>query len=277
MLRRLVPCGREGEEPAEGGVKLWLRPIDQADARPLARTEGASAPFWSPDGLRRVLRRRQAEAARPCWWRRAESTGRGSSRSRRDMERGLRHPVQANDGGALFRMPASGGEAVPVTRLDRHFLFLAVGMTDTSGIYLGTLDSPDAHRLTPADASGVYLSSGWLLWAHDGTLMAQRLDLDGQALTDGPVTLADPVGVDSRSQSHASPVSVSATGLVAYLEDAANFVCRETWWFRRARDRCWPGSPSADRAAVAEAWDSQASENVLLSSASAVRKAAAKG
>ena len=96
----------------------------------------------------------------------------------------------------------------------RHFLFLAIGMMNTSGIYLGALDSPDIHRLTPADASGVYLSPGWLLWARDGTLVAQRLDLDRQALTDGPVTLADPVVVDSRS--HASPVSVSATGLVAY-------------------------------------------------------------
>ena len=29
---------------------LWIRPLDSLSARPLAGTEGAAYPFWSPDG-----------------------------------------------------------------------------------------------------------------------------------------------------------------------------------------------------------------------------------
>jgi eukaryotic-like serine/threonine-protein kinase len=34
----------------EGGPRLWVRPLDQVTARSLAGTEGASYPFWAPDG-----------------------------------------------------------------------------------------------------------------------------------------------------------------------------------------------------------------------------------
>ena len=33
----------------DGSPRLWLRPLEQAEARPLAGTEGAEAPFWAPD------------------------------------------------------------------------------------------------------------------------------------------------------------------------------------------------------------------------------------
>ena len=38
--------------PAERGTALWLRRLDQLDATPIAGTEGASEPFFSPDGQR---------------------------------------------------------------------------------------------------------------------------------------------------------------------------------------------------------------------------------
>jgi len=34
---------------AQGRVMLWLRPLDSSSALPLAGTEGAETPFWSPD------------------------------------------------------------------------------------------------------------------------------------------------------------------------------------------------------------------------------------
>ena len=33
----------------EGRARLWLRPLDATTAKPLAGTEGANYPFWSPD------------------------------------------------------------------------------------------------------------------------------------------------------------------------------------------------------------------------------------
>ena len=38
--------------PAEGGNRLWVRRFDQLDASPIAGTEGAGTPFFSPDGER---------------------------------------------------------------------------------------------------------------------------------------------------------------------------------------------------------------------------------
>jgi Tol biopolymer transport system component len=34
----------------DGESVLWMRALDQGDAQPLAGTEGARYPFWSPDG-----------------------------------------------------------------------------------------------------------------------------------------------------------------------------------------------------------------------------------
>ena len=96
------------------------------------------------------------------------------------------------------RWPPPGGNAVPVTTLDRqtshrgpaylpdgrHFLFYASSAPELRGIYLGALDSQPTTRLTAADNAGVYLpagsgpadagrGSGWLLWVRAGTLVAQ--------------------------------------------------------------------------------------------------------
>src|SRR5262245_62087204 len=46
------PDGRkivfQAQVPGEE-VRLWVRVLDSAEARPLPGTEGASIPFWSPD------------------------------------------------------------------------------------------------------------------------------------------------------------------------------------------------------------------------------------
>ena len=48
----LSPDGRQLAFVANGekGSQLWVRPLDQVRAQPLAGTEGASYPFWAPDG-----------------------------------------------------------------------------------------------------------------------------------------------------------------------------------------------------------------------------------
>jgi len=38
--------------PGEGGARLWLRRLDQLSATPIGGSEGASSPFFSPDGRR---------------------------------------------------------------------------------------------------------------------------------------------------------------------------------------------------------------------------------
>jgi serine/threonine-protein kinase len=49
----LSPDGRQlafNARSADGKVQTWIRSLDSLTARPLAGTEGATHPFWSPDG-----------------------------------------------------------------------------------------------------------------------------------------------------------------------------------------------------------------------------------
>ena len=233
----LSPDGRQVVFVAsgDGASRLWLRSLATTTAQPLAGTDGAQFPFWSPDGrsigffANSQLKRIDLNGGPPQTLASASGNPRGGSWNADGVI--LFAP---SNGGPLFRVPASGGAPVAVNTPDqqprhrfpsflpdgRHFLFYALGTPDTAGIYLGTLDAPDTHRLTAADAAGVSWASpsvpedGWLLWVRAGTLVAQRLDLAQAALTGNPVTLADPVVVDATI--NAAGVSVSASGLVAY-------------------------------------------------------------
>ncbi len=152
----------------------------------------------------------------------------------------------------LFRVPASGGEAVAATKLDwsgshrfpqflpdgRHFLFFVEGTSKNPGSgpdanYLGSIDSGGLMRLTGAESSGVYLPSGWLLFAQAGTLMARPLNIAKGELSGMSVTVADFVLFDG---SHARLFSASATGLVAYRRGSPT---TQLDWFYRS-GQCWP-------------------------------------
>ena len=227
----------------KGGSQLWLRTLATTTAQPLAGTEGATFPFWKPDSrsigffAAGALKRLDLGGGAPQTVA-AASAGRGGTWNADDII--LFTP---NTASPLVRVPASAGPPVAVTALDRqnshrfpsflpdgrHFLFYAHGTPDTAGIHLGALDAPGTRRLTAADAAGVYLPAGpgpaeafrdggWLLWVRAGTLVAQRLDLDRQALTGDPVTLAVSVVVDASVTLAA--VSASAGGAVAYRAGA---------------------------------------------------------
>ena len=249
----LSPDGRQIVFVAadDGPSRLWLRPLETTTAQPLAGTEGATYPFWSPDSravaffANGQLKRIDLNGGTPQTLAPASGNPRGGSWNADGVI--LFAPSTA---GPLVRVPATGGAPVAVTTLDqqrrhrfpsflpdgRHFLFYALGTPDTAGTYLGTLDAPDTHRLTAADAAGVYWASpsvpedGWLLSVRAGTLVAQRLDLDQAALTGDPVTLADAVAVDPSAS--AAAVSVSASGLVAYRSSAGSR--RQLTWVDRS-------------------------------------------
>ncbi len=259
----LSPDGRQLVFVAagDGASRLWLRSLSTTTAQPLAGTEGASFPFWAPDSRAVAffadgqLKRLDLGGGMPRALV-AAPAGRGGSWN----ADGVLLFAPTNVGGPLFRVAAAGGDAAPVTTLDRqaghrwpvflpdgqHFLFYAQGGPDTDGIHLGALDAGAPTRLTAADAAATYLPSGavrdggpggaealreggWLLWTRAGTLVAQRLDLPRRALTGDPVPLADAVA--SNGDIHRSAVAVSATGLVAYRAGSASR--RQLTWVDR--------------------------------------------
>lgn len=254
MMFVLSPDGQHIAFVASGGgvSRLWIRSLSTTTAQPLTGTEGAMDPFWAPDSRTvaffadGVLKRVDVRSGAP------ETVA---------VTPGNRGGTWSADGvilfassaaGPLFQVPATGGAPVAVTTLDRQsshrwpyflpdgrrFVFFAQGTPDTTGIYLGSLDTPATHRLTAADTAGVVLPAAgsgdavWLLWVRAGTLVAQRLSLDSTApaLTGDLASVAEPVAADTTFSLAA--VSVSAAGLVAYREGGNSR--RALRWFDRS-------------------------------------------
>ena len=235
--------------------RLWLRSMSTTTAQPLAGTDGATHPFWSPDG--RSIGFFAAGALRRF------DIGGGVPKTLAPATNGAGGTWNADDvivfaaavTGPLLRVPASGGAAVPVTTLapqefghfnpqflpdGRRFLFTVGGSADITGIYVGGLDGDAPTRLVPDFTSGVYAPQGWLLWMRGDSLMAQRLDVERLALSGEPVTVADGLANDASSARIA--VSVAATGLMAY-RTAAGAQRQLTWFDRSGNARGALGEP----------------------------------
>jgi serine/threonine protein kinase len=284
----LSPDGRQlAFVASDNGVsRLWLRPLSSTTARSLAGTEDATNPFWSPDS------RSIAFSARNVLKRIDISTGTTDAvvsiamPTPNDLlggtwnQNGVILAPQGGANGGLKRVSARDGQVAAISTQDwllssvprwpyflpdgRRFLFYrpAEGPTDSSaGVYLGSLDGVPPVRLTPSEGSAVYHPSGWLLWVRVGTqrLVAQRLDVDKAVLTGDPVAVAD--GVVSDPAVGPLPVSVAASGLMAYRQYAGNR--RQLTWFDRSgkllgtvgdvdtSDLRWPRvSPDGKRVAV---------------------------
>jgi Tol biopolymer transport system component/predicted Ser/Thr protein kinase len=229
----------------DGAQRLWLRPLASVTARPLASTEGAEYPFWSPDSSEVGFfaageMRRINIAGGPPQIVTAAASGRGGSWSRDGTI--LFAPTNASP---LFVVPASGGERQAVTTLDpprqgshrfpqflpdgRHFLFYAQGNPEGRGIYFGSLDDIGATRLTAAEANGMYAEPGVLAFMQQDALVVRRLDVTSGTLTGDLVTVADRVGFDSGF--NLGGISVAAAGRLAYLGGASER--RQLTWFDR--------------------------------------------
>ena len=254
----LSPDGREIVFAAsgEGPQRLWLRRLDMTTAQPMAGTEGARYPFWSPDGrsvgflANNTLKRMDIGGGSPQTLASGVAWGGAWGPDGTILFTG-------GTAGPLFRVPASGGQPTVVTKLDRQlvhrfpqflpggkqFLFYAQGSAETSGIYLGSLDSSEVKRLTASDIAGAYSSNGYLLFIRAGTLLAQRLDLGRKELTGDPVTVAEPVIFDTSIS--AGAFSVSAAGLVAYRSGGAG-QHQLVWFDRSGKTLGTMGAPDAN-------------------------------
>jgi Tol biopolymer transport system component len=253
----LSPDGKQIVYVASGdGVsRLWLRPLASATAQPLSRTEGASYPFWSPDGKSigffagGQLKRLDIGGGPPQVLTNA-TLGRGGAWNADGIILFAQTSISS-----LFRVAATAGDAVPATtKLDkqvshrwpqflpggRQFLFFVSGPPDTQGIYLGSLDSKQTTRLTTSDTGGAYLPPGWLVWMQAGALLARRMDVGGRKLVGDPVTLADTVVFDT---AYAGAFSVSDTGMLAYRPGVAAGRSQLTWFDRTGKALGVVGAP----------------------------------
>ena len=211
----LSPDGRRIAYVGDGehGTALWVRPLDSLDAAIVPSAVGvteASYPFWSPDGgeiAHRTLHRLE----------RVNLAG-GLANTIVDDITLYRRGSWGTDGTILYgteevihRVPAAGGESVPVTTLDaaggeqthsspqflpdgKHFLYKATNIDWRKGaIYVGSLDRNErAMRLLEASRA-LYVEPGYLIYSIENALYARRFDAERLELVGQPVQLADDV------------------------------------------------------------------------------------
>jgi serine/threonine protein kinase/Tol biopolymer transport system component len=213
-----------------GKLQLWLRPLDALQAQPMAGTELAQYPFWSPDSryigfFAQGKLKKIAAGGGPAQSLCDAPTGAGGSWNRDNTI--VFSPNFGPGGGARTqRVPAAGGLPVEVTRNKgsdlfpvflpdgRHFLYLVRGgSAEQSGIYLGSLDARENRRVL-ADESSVIFAGGRLLFIRGNILMAQPFDVSSGQISGEPSPVAE--GVFFIANGSYAPVSASETGVLLY-------------------------------------------------------------
>lgn len=237
----------------DGAYRLWVRPLAALEASPLAGTDGAYAPFWSPDGRElgffadNLLKRVPAAggAVQVLTDGIVEPKGGAWSPDGRIV-------YVPNFRTGLFEVSATGGEPREITTLDaavgelshRWPQFLPDGQTL---LYLvqtaegGTPDDqshivarePDGelHSLIRVNASAAHATSGHLLFWREGSIYAQPFDSARLRLAGEPRLVAEGVGLTVNEQSE---FAVSDTGILVY-HDALRFAWQLEWRDRTGR------------------------------------------
>ncbi|MGI8617495.1 MAG: hypothetical protein ACR2L6_00190, partial [Gemmatimonadaceae bacterium] len=261
---------------------IWVRALDSLSFRPLAGTEGAWQPFWSPDsrsiGFSASDREESLKVVPIGGGPITTIATKAGSRAAWSSKGVIL--VQQEPGG-LFTLPETGGSLTPVTQLDetagershawplflpdgRRFLYLALNRDSSkTAVYLGSLDGPGRTRVVQARSSVEY-SGGHLLYQRDGTLMAHAFDLKTGEVVGEARPIAEGVAYNNTNGRGAFSASMSGDVLV-YRTGAAAGQANMLQWFdvkgartgttggEPARNRSHRVSPDGTRVAVARA------------------------
>ena len=193
---------------------IWIHQVGGRGAVVLPGTEGASYPFWSPDGrflgffAQGKLKTIEVASGRSAQVLADAPFGRGGAWNREGV---ILFTPDAWSG--LYRVSSSGGTPVSVTKPDvaqsqvshrwpvflsdgRHFLYLACnfsGNLEKNVINVGSLDSSEKRTIVSASTNAVYAEPGYLLYWRDNALVAQRFDLRDYSLAGEPRIVTDAV------------------------------------------------------------------------------------
>ncbi len=272
--RRVVFVARpaEGQDPL-----LWVRDLDQEQPRPLAGTEGAYQPFWSPDSrfiayfAQRKLRRISADGGVAQTLANAGIDPRGGH-----WGAGGTILFVPDWSEPLYRIPDTGGTPEAVTEFNaermelshrwphllpdgNHFLYYVVSTypalnpdnpseVDKSGLYIGSLDGAEPRFLQTARSRAVY-TGGSLLFVDDGILIARPFDLLTLSFKGQPVSIAEKVTQSVDALWGGALFSVSDEGTLLFVRGAleSSTVSQLRWRDREGKELGTVGEPQSFR------------------------------
>lgn len=229
----------------EGATMIFIRGLDSSDARPLAGTEGATLPFWSPDsqhlaffaeGKLKTIDIEQGSIQILC----DAPLPRGGSW-------GVSNKIvfAPAPGGALMVVGAEGGTPSPAMGLapgevaqlfpsflpdGRHFIFLSD--RPDPGIYAASLGDKKMVKLLSSPTAATYAPPGYLMFVRSGsdTLLAQPFDVKALAMKGSASPLAQHIAFQARLPL----LSVSNDGSLAYQRGTAT--TQLVWVDRQGKD-----------------------------------------
>jgi Tol biopolymer transport system component len=253
--------------------RLWIRPLDSLDARPITGTDEADMPFWAPDEqhlgfFAQGKLKKVAITGGPAETLGDAPTPRGGTWNRDGVI--LFAPSIF---GPLYRVNENGGVPVQVTKVaderqshrfpefiagGNQFLFLVEAPTrEISGIHAASLDGTAPSRIVPDSSHAVYVPpragdrNGALLFWREMTVVAQPFDGRTLRTTGNAVPVAPDVHQGTFADFGA--FSASNTGVLTY-RTAATSVKQTLSWIDRTTGK--PGATPID---------AQSTEGVALS------------
>ena len=242
-----------GHRESERNNVLWIYEPGSQEATNLANTEGASFPFWSPDG--RSLGffadgklKKLNLAGGPVQTLCDASTGRGGTWNKDGV---ILFTPSGTLGVGLYRISASGGTPTQVTIPDKalnedshrwpvflpdgiHYLYSAInlsGRKDLHSIYVGSLNSNEKRLVVKSKGNGAYAAPGYLLFYRDRTLFAQHFDTKKLELTGEPAPLLTDVQFFPRISE--AVFAATSNGLMVAQRSADSGASQVLWFDRK--------------------------------------------
>ncbi len=244
--RTLAWVAPNGDTP-----QIWVRSLSSADSHPLAGTEGAIYPFWSPDSAwigffsQQKLRKIPA-AGGPVQTLCDAADGRGGTWNKDGVIIFSPSPL-----GNIMRVAEQGGTPSAVTARSsadtsgfrfpsflpdgRHFLF-----NREDGLFVWSLDGGKPVPLLTDPVKAVFVPEtpgapeGHLLFTRQNTLVAQGFNSKTLTMHGNPVSVAPEVTNGSNS---GFGLFTATQNSLVYLSSVGAGALRELAWFDRAGKR----------------------------------------
>jgi Tol biopolymer transport system component len=255
MFRFFAATGGDGPNQ-----QLGLRSMDSLTIQPLAGTNGAIYPFWSPDsrnlGFFADQKLKKTEISSGTVQILCDAgDGRGASWSRDDVIVFAPKPL-----GALFEISAAGGTPVQVTSVNAtekwmthrlpHFLpdgkrllFYSGGLSNgkENGIFSLDLQTKNVALVARENSEGFYVEPGYLVFVRNGNLMAQPFDVDQLRVTGQAVPIAERILYNT--DRYTGGYSLSDTGLLVF-DNNSNVKAQLTWFDLEGKKLGTVGEPT---------------------------------